>query len=323
MKTSDLLLLGALGVGAYYLLIKKDSGQNDDSSQDDGSSGETDGILSVIFSPSSATLEVDADKVSSGKSYTLPAGKYSWVASKSGYVTKSGTVSIKTGQTTKLSIELVSSSAESGDDDDSQNGGGSGEVNITVSKPVSSRENVYVGELAVISATVKNNSSFQITLSVKCDFYNSGMLWLAGALLQTSSKSLTLAAGESKTTSFTWRAIGSGYKDVGIEVSYGGTVIKSTQDDSVFKVSSEETEATKTYTVDLDVEPHTWCGWVTNITPAKDKYNYGDLITLEAHDAPFWVFDHWEKNGEWIDSNFYISTIIMSDSKIVAHYRSS
>ena len=65
------------------------------------------GSLVVNFSPSNATVLVDGDYVSNGRIYSLSPGTYYWTATASGYVSKSGEVTINANQTTTLNITLT------------------------------------------------------------------------------------------------------------------------------------------------------------------------------------------------------------------------
>lgn len=64
------------------------------------------GTLVLSLSPSNAYFLLEGEELTPG-SYSLEAGSYGWTCTKAGYQSKSGTVSITSGQTKNLSVTLT------------------------------------------------------------------------------------------------------------------------------------------------------------------------------------------------------------------------
>ena len=60
-------------------------------------------------------------------------------------------------------------------------------------------------------------------------------------------------------------------------------------------------------------------GWITK-EPDKPLYNYGEIIKLTAHSAPGYRFAYWDKDGAYLSSYSPVTTAVLSNHKITAHF---
>ncbi|GAI22166.1 unnamed protein product, partial [marine sediment metagenome] len=72
------------------------------------------------------------------------------------------------------------------------------------------------------------------------------------------------------------------------------------------------------YTVTASVLP-IGAGWITK-EPDKPLYNYGELIKLTARSASGYRFSYWDKDGAYLSSYSPVTTAVLSNHKITAHF---
>lgn len=125
MKINEVLAAAIAGLGLWFIMGKKSGAGpgsggggnepgNGGGAIDPGQGGNVPGMgtLAVQYSPNSATVLIAGDVYVAPM--TLAAGTYNYHAFASGYVEKSGTVTIKAYQTTNLTISLQPVSSPSG-----------------------------------------------------------------------------------------------------------------------------------------------------------------------------------------------------------------
>jgi len=72
------------------------------------------------------------------------------------------------------------------------------------------------------------------------------------------------------------------------------------------------------YTVTTSALP-IGAGWITR-EPDKPLYNYGEIIKLTARSAPGYRFAYWDKDGAYLSSYSPVTTSVLSNHKITAHF---
>jgi len=72
------------------------------------------------------------------------------------------------------------------------------------------------------------------------------------------------------------------------------------------------------YTVTAPVLP-IGAGWITK-EPDKPLYNYGESIKLTARSASGYRFSYWDKDGAYLSSYSPVTTAVLSNHKITAHF---
>jgi hypothetical protein len=225
-----LAVLGVFGLGGvlvWQLTKEKD--------------GTGTGILQVTVDPAGATLKIDGVSKTVG-SITLPVGAHTWIVSATGYVTKSGQVTITKGVTLPLNVVLEDS--------------GTGEEPVyTMSQPIATPNPVNMGENVSIKIPVKyTNGPATQAVTVKIEIAESSGLSTPGTLLKTLNQSTTLTRGTLKNLTFSWTSSGAiGSKDITVSILVSNAVKDSNHFDDAFDVSAGETQAN----LDLTFSPST------------------------------------------------------------------
>ncbi|MDD5702990.1 MAG: hypothetical protein PHU23_13185, partial [Dehalococcoidales bacterium] len=112
------------------------------------------------------------------------------------------------------------------------------QVSFTLGKPTASPYEAPPGPVT-INAPVTSASTLTQNVTVKCNIYEGSILPGAGTLIETLSKSITIAPNQTVTVSFNHTSTlrPDTRRDVGIEVWVGGTKVKDGQWDDIFFVA--------------------------------------------------------------------------------------
>ena len=75
----------------------------------------------------------------------------------------------------------------------------------------------------------------------------------------------------------------------------------------------------ETYILNIKVNPLE-TGYVIR-DPTKDRYVFGEIVTLAAY--PIWTyeFNYWDCDGEWLDSANPINFMVLADHTLTANFR--